>query len=108
MRHIKSVLEAILGIVVLLAAFAGILSWLSITPKEVTRHMTWPHWAWLALGLGLFAINMYWTSRAFKLKWENEELRGKLHDIAAEHLLNQDPQSGWARSEESNLPDEKP
>lgn len=20
-------------------------------------HMTWPHWAWLALGLGLFAVN---------------------------------------------------
>lgn len=74
-------------------------------------HMTWPHWAWLALGLGLAAVNPYWTSRAFRLKWKNEELNREIetlraHGLAAEHLMHQAPESGWARSE-GNGPHER-
>jgi prophage maintenance system killer protein len=65
-------------------------------------HMAWPHWAALVFGLALFAINMYWSLRAFRFRWRNEELTKQINDMVAEHLMDQAPASGWARAENND------
>lgn len=60
-----AVLNVIAQIVMALGGLASFLLWLGITPKDFATVTLWPHWAWLAMSLALFALSLASSSYAW-------------------------------------------